>query len=284
MRSLLTPGWLALLLGVLVFAGACFWLLSPWQFSRNAEREANNAAIIRAQEQPPVPVQRLLPGDAPPNPDLRWREVTMTGSYLPRGEALARLRSVQSEPAYEVLTPFRTRSGRIMLIDRGYVRPVDRGVPDYPAPPNGPVRLTARVQPDEVDPQRRPSLVEDGRRQLYAINAGRLGAETGLDIRPGYFSLVPGQPGALSVAPLPELDSGPFFSYALQWIAFGVMAIGGLGYFTWRELKPGGELSAETRERRREHRRPKRGRRAVAARVAEEEAAEQAGRDRSYTS
>jgi cytochrome oxidase assembly protein ShyY1 len=284
LRSLLTPSWLALLLGVLLFAGACFWLLSPWQFGRNAEREADNAAITRALHQPPVGLARLLPGDMAPTQDLRWREVTATGRFLPRDEALARLRSVESDPAYEVLTPFRTDSGQTLLVDRGYVRPVDNGVPGYPAAPTNQVSITARVQTDEVDPQHRPSLVEDGKRQLYAINSAQLGRDTGRQIRPGYFSLDPGQPGALSVAPLPELDSGPFLSYALQWIVFGVMAIGGLGYFTWRELKPGGALSAQARERRREDRVPKRGRRAVAARVAEEEAAEQAERDRSYMS
>jgi cytochrome oxidase assembly protein ShyY1 len=185
-----------------------------------------------------------------------------------------------------VLTPFRTSSGQTLIVDRGYVRPVDTGLPKYPAAPTGQLNITARVQTDEVDPDHRPSLVQDGKLQLYAINAAQLGRDTHLSIRPGYYSLTPGQPGALNVAPLPELDSGPFFSYALQWIAFGVLALGGLVYFTWRELKPGGALSAESRQRRREERAPKRGRRAVAARIAEEEAAEEyePEQDRSYMS
>ena len=41
---LLRPGWIAVILAGLAFAGACFFLLAPWQFNRNAERTAQNAA------------------------------------------------------------------------------------------------------------------------------------------------------------------------------------------------------------------------------------------------
>ena len=103
-----------------------------------------------------------------------------------------------------------------------------------------------------------------------------VGPATGLSVDPGYFTLVDNQPGGLNVLPLPQIDSGPFLSYALQWIVFGVMAIGGLGYFTWREIQPGGALTPEGRARRRAERergqlRRVRGRRAVAAMIAVEE-------------
>ena len=41
---------------------------------------------------------------------------------------------------------------------------------------------------------------------------------------------------------LPHLDAGPFLSYGIQWIAFGILAPIGLSYF----------LFSEIRERRRE--------------------------------
>ena len=34
---------------------------------------------------------------------------------------------------------------------------------------------------------------------------------------------------------LPQTDAGPFLSYALQWEAFGVIALIGLGVFIFRE-------------------------------------------------
>jgi cytochrome oxidase assembly protein ShyY1 len=64
-------------------------------------------------------------------------------------------------------------------------------------------------------------------------------------LEPGYVELVAGTPGVLAPLPLPQLSGGPHFSYALQWLAFGVMAPAGLAYFAWRESRGG----SGTRER-----------------------------------
>ncbi|GDY33115.1 SURF1 family cytochrome oxidase biogenesis protein [Gandjariella thermophila] len=266
-RFLLRPGWLALTLAVLLFAAACYTILAPWQFRRNAERVAQNAAVSSSLRTAPVPLDRLVSGSGEPAA-VEWRPVTMTGHYLPSGEALARLRTVQGEPAYEVLTPFQLQRGGVVLLDRGYVRPVgDVSIPAFAAPPGGEVTVSARVRQDE--PDNRPAFDRDGHRQVYAVNSAIVGQAAGLAIRPGYFELLADQPGVLNPLPLPQLDSGPFFSYALQWIAFGTMAILAWIYFTWRELQPGGVLT--------EHPAPSR-RRSVAEMIAEEEAAERAER------
>jgi cytochrome oxidase assembly protein ShyY1 len=258
---LLRPGWLALTALVLIFAGVCFTLLAPWQFSRHTERSATNDAINRSAGAAPVDVDTV----DRPGPDSEWRTVRATGRYLTEDEVVARLRTVLGQPAFEVLTPFRLADGSIVLVDRGYVRPVqgDRGVvvPDFAAPPTGTVTLTARLRVDERDPRNRQA---EERNQVYAVGAGVVARATGLDIRPGYLQLSGGSPGVLAALPLPELDAGPFLSYALQWIAFGTMAILAWLYFTWREIKPGGVLAAE---------RPRR--MSVAQQIAEEEAREQ---------
>lgn len=292
LRFLLRPGWLALVFGVIIFAGACFWILSPWQFGRNAERSAQNRDISTALSTAPIPVTQLLPNHIAPRPDQEWREVTMSGHYLPADETVARLRQVNDLPAYEILTPFQLDDGTTLLVDRGWVAPDNGQVPGYPTAPTGHLSLTARVHPDESDPHRAP-LAQDGHRQVYAINTTVVSQITKTPLAPGYFALVDGQPGVLGVLPVPQLDSGPFLSYALQWIVFGVMAIGGLGYFTWREVQPGGALTPEGRAKRRAERaeraaakarpgksgkepqsRKIRGRHAVAQLIAEEEARE----------
>jgi cytochrome oxidase assembly protein ShyY1 len=261
LRFLLHPGWLAVTLVVLLFATACYTLLAPWQFRRDQERKATNAAVQNSFTASPVPLDSLGAGS-------EWRLATLAGSYLPEGEALARLRTVQGEPAYEVLTPFRLVDGSVVLVDRGFVRPNDTvQAGDYPAPPAGQVTLTARVRAGETDPQHRDAFTDrtnGGRRQVYAIDPATVGRATGLAIRPGYLQLEAGSPGVLGALPLPQLDAGPFFSYALQWLAFGTMSLLALAYFTWREIKPGGVLA----EPKHPHRR------SVAQRIAEEEAAE----------
>jgi cytochrome oxidase assembly protein ShyY1 len=235
-RFLLQPGWIALTLVVWVFAVSCFTLLAPWQFRRDAEREAQNSAITSSIRSEPVALDAAT---------KEWQKVTLTGTYLPQDEALARLRTVQGEAAFEVLTPFRTTDGTVVLIDRGYVRPVN-GIkpPEFAAPPAGEVTVVGMARPNESDA--RPAFQQDGRRQVYSINtdAVRVG------MRPGYFQIVEGQPGTIEALPLPKLDAGPFFSYALQWIAFGVMTLGGWVYFSWREIQPGGALTEQRKERR----------------------------------
>ncbi len=235
---------------MIVFSGACFWILSPWQFGRNSERSAQNGEVTTAASAPAVPLRQLVsPGTEPAATD-DWREVTMTGRFLPADETVARLRQVLDQAAYEILTPFRLDDGTIMLVDRGWVSPNNGQVPSYAPAPTRHLTITARMHPEESNPHR-PPLTEQGHREVYSINTTVVSNITGVHVEPGYFTLVAGQPGVLQELPLPAVDSGPFLSYAFQWIVFGVMALFGLGYFTWREIKPGGALTPEGRARRR---------------------------------
>jgi cytochrome oxidase assembly protein ShyY1 len=271
-----------LVAGVLVFAFACFYLLSPWQFSRNSEREAQNSAVQASMTAEPKPLDTVLAPGVAPNEHTEWTRVTITGTYLPQDEVVARLRTVLGEPAYEVLTPMRTTTGEVVLIDRGYVQPGEHNaVPPYAAPPAGVVEVVARVRQDETDAKNRDAFADPstgGKLQSYDVDSRVVARSSGLPIRPGYFQLDQNTPGVLNALPLPQLDSGPFFSYALQWIAFGVMALGGLAYFTVRELKPGGVL-AEMGERQKEKR--ARRRKSVAQILAEDEATDAGDEDRS---
>ncbi|GLZ35874.1 SURF1-like protein [Lentzea sp. NBRC 105346] len=234
-RFLLQPGWIALTLAVWVFATACFTLLAPWQFRRDAERETQNSAITKSIKSEPVPLQQSHD---------EWQKVVLKGTYRPEHEALARLRTVQGEAAFEVLTPFETTDGTTVLIDRGYVRPVNgMKPPTYPEPPKDQVTVVALQRPNESDA--RPAFEQDGKWQVYSINTEAVAP----NMRPGYFQITEDQPGTINALPLPQLDAGPFFSYALQWIAFGVMAIGGWAYFSWREIQPGGALTQQKQKR-----------------------------------
>ncbi|MDT7788721.1 MAG: hypothetical protein QOF58_7140 [Pseudonocardiales bacterium] len=234
-KFLLKPGWLALTLAVWVFAGACVYFLSPWQFGRNDERQAQNAAITKSLKSDPV--QFGAQHD-------EWQKVEIKGHYVQELEALARLRTVLGEAAFEVITPFKTTNGQTVLIDRGYVRPVN-GIkpPNFEAPPQGEVTVIGLARPNESNDT--PAFEQDGRKQIYSINNKAVGP----NIEPGYFQLIENQAGALDTLPLPRIESGPFFSYALQWIAFGVMAVGGWLYFTIREARPGGVLHESTKKR-----------------------------------
>ncbi|WP_116045121.1 SURF1 family protein [Amycolatopsis palatopharyngis] len=269
LKFLLKPGWLALTLVVFTFAIACYTLLAPWQFSRHTERQVQNAALQESFVSEPRPLAEVLPAGTAPDEGAEWRRVSVTGTYLAEDEVIARLRTVLGEPAFEVLAPFRTTGGQVVLVDRGYLQPDQRSrVPSYAAPPETQVELVGRVRVDETDPHARPVFANeatDGRLHTYSVDSQLVGAATGLDIRPGYLQLDAGQPGALGTLPLPQVEAGPFLSYALQWIAFGTMTLLGWLYFTVRELKPGGVLAEQEP-------RPNR-RKSVAQMLAEDEAA-----------
>jgi cytochrome oxidase assembly protein ShyY1 len=240
-RFLLRPGWLAFIALVVGFTVVCYALLAPWQFGREEQRQAQERAIAEADAAPPVPLAELAPAGATVGPDVEWRRVTATGTYLPEAEAVVRLRVVNGGPAVEVLTPLRLEDGRVVTVDRGWVA-VENGqqAPAYPAPPAGPVTVTARLRPDQNDPAGRPVVRGDGPPQLYAVDSRVLGATTGLDLAPGFLQLEAEAPGALGPLPVTAAVGGsaPFtnFSYALQWLTFGLIALVALGYFIRLEV------------------------------------------------
>ncbi|MEO6882372.1 MAG: SURF1 family cytochrome oxidase biogenesis protein [Mycobacteriaceae bacterium] len=238
LRFLLRPGWIILALVIAGFAWACFTQLAPWQLGKNTATDARNARISASFAEAPVALSALVTPGSAPLAAQEWRVVTVQGRYLDTDQVLARLRTVDGTPAYEVLTPFRVTSGETVLVDRGYVRPqVGTAAPPVPAAPGGEVTLQGRLRLDEsVDPARAEELV-NGVQQVYSVNAALVGTLTRTTITPGYVQLSEGQPGVLGVLGVPSLDSGPYLSYGLQWLAFGIMAPLGLAYLVRSELR-----------------------------------------------
>lgn len=236
---LLRPGWIALALTVVAFVYLAFSVLAPWQLGKNARTSKENRQIEESMSAAPVPVKTYLPQQDSSAPEAQWRQVTATGRYLPAGQALARLRVVDGAPAYDVLTPFAVQDGPTVLVDRGYVHPVQgTAVPAITAPPEGTVSITARLRDSETAPadDKKP-FTESGFLQVYAIDTAQLSSLTKTPLTGSYLQLVDNQPGGLGVLALPHLDAGPFLSYGIQWIAFGILAPIGLGYFAFAEIR-----------------------------------------------
>lgn len=236
---LLRPQWLALYVVVIAFAYLCFTVLAPWQLGKNTRTERENAQISSSLSADPVPVTNYLPRQDATAPDVaQWHRVTATGRYLPEAQILVRLRVIQGDPAYEVLIPFAVDRGPTILVNRGFVKPTEgTRVPAFDAVPTGTVTITGRLRDAEAVPQGKAPLREDGALQVYSINPGQVSELTGVPLTGTYVQLVEGQPGGLSEIPLPQLDAGPFLSYGIQWIAFGVVAPLGVGYFVVAEVR-----------------------------------------------
>lgn len=236
LRFLITPKWIALIIGSIAFALACYLILAPWQFGRNAERSQQNSEIASAVKADPVPIDTLMSTTKQPAQQATWHEVTVTGTFDTAREAYVRLRQDNNgNPANEVVVPFVTADGTAVLVDRGYVslQSVQQNTA-LPALPSGTVTVTGRVQDDETDPAHRPAVAApDGRMQYTAVSSTIAGRGP---VYRGYLQLTAGSPGVISPIALPQEDAGPFFSYALQWLAFGAIAVFGIGYFIYREI------------------------------------------------
>jgi cytochrome oxidase assembly protein ShyY1 len=267
---LLRPGWLALFVVVIAFAYLCFTVLAPWQLGKNTKTNRENSQISRSLTAEPVALTSVLPQQDSQAPDQQWQRVTATGHYLPDRQVVARLRVVDGEAAYEVLVPFAVDGGPTVLVDRGYVKPEQgSGVPAFADAPGGTVTITARLRDSELTPEGKAPFRQDGTQQVYAIDTAQISTLLGVPLTGSYLQLVDGQPGGLGVIKLPHLDAGPFLSYGIQWIAFGILAPIGLGYFIVSEIK------ARRREKAAAQSRP-----ATAAITTEEKLADRYGKRR----
>ncbi|MGW4535447.1 SURF1 family cytochrome oxidase biogenesis protein [Nocardia sp. NPDC004340] len=240
---LLRPSWLILAVVVAGFAYLCFTVLAPWQLGKNTRTSERNDRIAASVHADPVDIAGLLSGDGK---NTEWRRVTADGSYVPDSTVLVRLRHLDGQPAYTVLAGFRLDDGRTLLVDRGQIAAAQGGTrpPAIADPPTGPQHLEARIRASEGVIEKKPPTTEDGYRQVYTTDTQQEATVLGLPLTPiptdglgGYLQLDAGQPGAFTPDALPQLDAGPYLSYGLQWLAFGVMAPLGLGYFVWAEIR-----------------------------------------------
>lgn len=235
---LFRPQWLALYVVVAAFAWLCFTVLAPWQLGKNTTTSRENTQIANSLNTDPVPLTDYLPQQDSSAHDHQWQRVTASGRYLPDKQVLARLRSVDGAPAYEVLVPFVVDGGPTVLVNRGYVKPEQgTAVPPIQAAPAEPVTITGRLRDSEMLAVGREPFRAEGAMQVYSINPGQVSQVTGVPLTGSYLQLVEDQPGGLGAIPLPVLDAGPFLSYGIQWIAFGIIAPIGVGYFILAEVK-----------------------------------------------
>lgn len=236
---LFRPGWIALALVVAGFAYLSLTVLAPWQLGKNTTTSRENSQIKASLSADPVAVTSLLPRQDSSAPEDQWRQVTATGRYLPGVQVLARLRLIAGKPAFEVLTAFAVDGGPTVLVNRGFVRPTQGTEMPAVAPPStGAVRITARLRDPETAPvEDMQPFSENGAWQVYAIDTRQIAIITETPLTISYLQLMENQPGALDVLPLPRLDAGPFLSYGIQWVAFGILAPIGLGYFVYSEIR-----------------------------------------------
>ncbi len=237
--------WAGYVAVAVVFAIACGFL-SHWQFSRNAERNAQLALVSDNYDAPAVPFSELIPIDSDLAPGDEWRPVTLTGEYLTEEQTLVRNRVHGGTAAFEVLVPLVTDDGRVVIVDRGWLPPGDeQPLPDeIPAAPSGEVTVVARVKPGEPLPTSGRSAPAG---QVPTIHLPLLadsitgGAADGAVIEQSAYAIMVSEDPAPASRPQalesPSADPGPYLSYAIQWILFAIMGFVFIWYMIRTERK-----------------------------------------------
>ncbi|ALC06414.1 hypothetical protein CDES_10160 [Corynebacterium deserti GIMN1.010] len=235
-RVFLTPGWIISAVLIVLFSYAAISMLAPWQLHKDDDIVARNEQITEAFSREVVPYTELFDASGEVPSTQEFFRVSLTGHYLPDSEVLLRLRPVDSGPAFQSLTPFVLDSGETVLINRGYVSSEGTIVPEITPAPTGTVTITGLARKNEGTPATAP-MEDSGYTQVYGINTEQISDLTGLDLGTDFVQLTEDNPGVLTPIPLPQMDRGNHLSYGFQWIAFGIMAPLGLGYFIWAEMR-----------------------------------------------
>jgi cytochrome oxidase assembly protein ShyY1 len=230
-RFVLNRRWAGYLLATVVFAIACV-LLSNWQFARLDEAKAENAKVAANWDAAPRPLTDVLADREGWDDTLKWTPVEMTGSYLVDEQLLVRNRPLNGQPGFDVLTPLRLDDGSVFVIDRGWLPTGSaQDAPDsIPAPPEGRVTVVARMKAGEPTLPNRSA--PEG--QIATVNLPTVQDLVGENTYLNAYGLLDSETPPVADRPVglerPPEDEGPHFSYALQWIAFGLMGFFGLGW------------------------------------------------------
>jgi len=224
MLSLLrTRRWLSFTVIVLLVIIA-FGFLSRWQWSRAAEKQAVNAQMVHERASAPVP---------PSQAEVEWTPVTLTGTYDPAHVVVVRKRPQDTVNGFWVMTPLITDTGTVW-VNRGWMRAEGNAtaLPSVPSAPAGQVTISGLWRPWQhatITSGLPAGMVSD-------VDPAVLPVPSGLS---GYVQLTsssPAQDGLAQVL-LPEIDDSRNISYAVQWILFALVCIGGWFFFLRREAR-----------------------------------------------
>ena len=237
-RFLLSGKWLGWFLLTCAAAAVAVYL-GGWQMDRNDHLEGENAKITQNYRAEPLTGAEAVAQFADHDERLTWHPVQLRGEYLAEDQVLVRNRPHDGRVGYEVLVPFRTAAGDVVVLDRGWIPTgsAANGMPDeVPAPPAGQVTVTARLQPGEP-------AVDRGapQGQIATIDLPQLQERWGYPVGTAAYGEVFAEDPAPAVAPAPapepEIDSGPHLSYSLQWYAFAALFFVAYGYAARQQVR-----------------------------------------------
>lgn len=221
----------ALLLPLLISLGL-------WQLEREQDKIAAQEQYSRRLEQPAVDLGSVNWNDA----DLSWTQVTAKGHFDTERQFLLDNRILDSRVGYEVITPFVTDHG-VVLVNRGWIAQgatradlpslelsdmPDQQIVGHIYVPSGEVLILGGNVDQEVT----------WPRVLQRVDINGISEALGYDVRPHIVRLAENSAGALRInwPPInmqPEVHRG----YAVQWFLMALALIILYLVFSFRRLE-----------------------------------------------
>ena len=197
--------------------------LGNWQLSRADEKNAQQAQLDRLSQQPIT----SLPNIRVKLEDFQYREVEISGEYLPSHTIYLDNKTYKGVAGYHVLTPIKLANSSLhVLVNRGWLAGgLDRSVlPDVPLV-QGEVMVTGIV----VSPEQRMLQLTD---QVITgtvwnnLDVQRYQETTGLELQP-ILVLQQDQleDGLVRQWDRPDSGSAKNMGYAIQWFSLAATAI-----------------------------------------------------------
>lgn len=212
--------------------------LGVWQLQRLAwktELIARIEARVNAEPAPlPLPAEwaSLAPAD------YEYRRVTVSGSYLPQGEAET-LALTERGTGFWVLTPLRLETGEIVYVNRGFV---PEGLRDGFAATPGPVTVTGLMRaPEPGGLFMRPNDPEKGR--WYSRDVAAIAAAAGLPAPAPFFidRAADTEPDALPAGGMTRIGfPNNHLLYAVQFFLLALVSAVGAVFLIRHRRRPGG--------------------------------------------
>lgn len=204
-----------------------FVRLGFWQLDRLAERRAYNARLTARLAISEVPFQEL-------GAEVLNRRVVVEGSPDYAAEFVHTGRSRNGSPGVHVITPVRLASSdTVVLVNRGWVYAADAATVDLSRFREPRTRFSgytvARPAP-RAEPLAPPK--QRAVRNLDSVSVARLLAGPVAPV----IVIARDSGGAEAPVRLPDVvaDDGPHLSYAIQWFAFALIALGGAVVVAYR--------------------------------------------------
>ena len=217
--------------------------LGLWQLNRLDDKRSFNE-VLRSHTATPLQTLDQAVPTTWNKTTSEWIRVSIAGSYDPSKAVTVINRSQDGTAGYNSVVPFTSINNRTILVNRGFVPLV------LPAPsaPTGQLEIIGYLRASQMRGALGPidSTAPDNT-EFQRFDIPLISAHVGGNVEPMFLQLIKETPAPDSpwpaTVPLPALDEGTHFSYALQWFFFCLVALTAWVVVVRRKLSP---VSAST--------------------------------------